>query len=190
MEQVLSLVLHKLPALENHAFTVLTKFCNKEPGAESWSETKTSMILKSQQSQELREVSEPMIHVGCCKEIKPCSSHPITLVQAPPSSSPSGQEVKWDWKLSWQSTPQVFTIPELMVDARNISFAWETWSFPLPSEIPCCHGRRLWSFGVLLLFSAESISEFWRENLRRLTSPALEKNGFSTKSLFLLNTKS
>lgn len=35
VEQVLSLVFYKLPALENHEFTVLTKFCNKELGAES-----------------------------------------------------------------------------------------------------------------------------------------------------------
>ena len=35
VEQVFSLVFHKLPALENREFTVLTKFCNKELGVES-----------------------------------------------------------------------------------------------------------------------------------------------------------
>ena len=62
--------------------------------------------------------------------MKPHSSHPITLAQAPPSLA---QELKSENPHGRAQTP------EMLADARNtVVLAWELRSLPLCSEVPHC----------------------------------------------------
>lgn len=84
--------------------------------------------------------------------MKPHSSHPITLAQAPP---PLAQELKSENPHGRAQTP------ELLADARNtVVLAWELWSLPLRSEVAHCPDMEplAWSLQGAFQNSRERIS--------------------------------
>ena len=96
----------------------------------SWNQDlQDSQFLSKTKSWE-KTGSEPRIHAGWYSGMKPHSSHPITLAQAPPSLA---QELKSENPHGRAQTP------EMLADARNtVVLAWELRSLPLCSEVSHC----------------------------------------------------